>query len=337
MKIQLHIAASDCDYTDHLSNILAEYHADVFDVSVCSAPEHLHEHLAARKFDVALFDVSAIENADLQSVHLPLLLWSDEEVIPLLPGEIKTVRKYQRISSMVSSVLELCAKEQTNVRGLESKKAQITAVWSPVGGVGKTTVALAYASNRVACGKQVLYLDLESFSSVHAYFGEAGRSISAVFELLETGEGNIKMLIRSIMKQDSESEISYFCRPENFDDMNILTIENIAVLVEACGGLTDELVIDMSCVCDERTRKVLELADRILLVTDPAQTAQIKLSQFVSQHSIFQRVKGKTTLVANRGATVGDPLVNEVIYFPFVQSSDAATVYKTLSGIDFGV
>ena len=178
-------------------------------------------------------------------------------------------------------------------------------------------------------------MDLEQFSSVQTYFAETSKSISAAFEMLETGEGNIRMLIRSIRQQDSASEIAYFGRPDNFDDMNILTPENVSELIDACSEVTDELVIDLSSACDDRTRIVFEQADKILFVTDSSPTAQIKFSQFTSQHSIFQQYRDKTSLVANKGAAIDESPLETIIYFPFVQSADATTVYKTLSNMNF--
>ena len=335
MRIQLLIAVEDCDYAAHLSGVLAENHADSINVSVCSSPELLPEQLATRKFDVALLDMPMIGEADLQSIHLPLILWSEEDSAQGAPEDIKRIRKYRRISTMVSEVLELYARVMKNECGSYSKKSRITAVWSPAGGVGKTTTALAYAAGKATEGKQVLYLNLEPFSSVRAYFADTGKSISTAFEMLETGEGNIKMLVRGIRQQDSADEIAYFCRPENFDDMNILTPENIAELIDACSEAADELVIDLSSACDERTRVAFDLADKILLVTDSSYTAQIKYSQFASQHNIFQRYKDKASLVANRGAAICESFADTIIYLPLVQSTDAATIYKTLSNINF--
>ena len=337
MKVQLLIATGDCAYAEHLSKILAENHEDTVDVCVCSTTEHLKEQLALRKFDVALLEASLIGETSLQTIHLPLLLWSEEDNTLSIPLELKKVRKYQRISSMVSNILELYSKGLPDARGSFLKKARITAVWSPVGGVGKTTAALAYCARKVSDGKQALYLDLEPFSSVSTYFAETGRSISAVFEMLEAGEGNIQMLIMSIRKQSGGCGITYFCRPENFDDINILTPDNIAALIDACSEVTDELVIDMSCVCDDRTRKVFEIADRVFLVADASRAAQIKFSQFVSQHNVFQRIRDKTTLIANKGAAINDSLADTIIHLPLIQSTDEAAVYKTLSSYSFEI
>ena len=337
MKTQLLIATSDCDYADHLSAVLAENHTDAIDVAVCSEAAHLQGQLAARKYDIALFEASMVGAVELHSIRLPLLLWSEDEDTTDMAVAYGKVRKYRRISSMVSEILELYAKGQASDSSPNTKRARITAVWSPMGGVGKTTVSLAYAASKAAEGKQSTYLDMEPFSSIRTYFGETGRSISSVFEMLEIGEGNIKMLLRSIRQQDGGSDITYFCRPENFDDMNILNTENISALIGACSEVTDELIVDLSCVCDERTRKIFELADRVLLVTDGTSTANTKYAQFAIQNSVFQRIKGKAILVANKGAAVGEALVDEVIYLPLVQSDDSVAVFKSLSAAGFDV
>jgi len=358
MLIKTLIATGDCDYSEHLSNALSGNHSDAIDVCVCSTADNLRELLAVRKFDVALLEAPLIGDNDLHGIRLPLLLLSDDGNAMLhdfedagdpsgqtgssqferaanrlagVSGELKSIRKYQRISSIAGSVLEQYSKVLTDEYDPESKKASITVVWSPAGGVGKTTVALAYAANRVSDGKQVLYLNLENFSSSPVYFAETGKSISAVFEMIESQEGNIKLLIRGIRQFSSDAGVSYLGRPGNFDDMNILSSEDVVALITACSDSADELIIDMSSACDERTRQAFELADRILLVTDPSSTAQTKYSQFVSQHNVFENIRMKSVLVANRGASVGDSLVGAVVRLPIVQSTDPTVVYKALS------
>ena len=335
MRVKLLIATTDADYAGHISSRISECHADVFDVSVCSLPERLQDTLSARKFDAALLEAPFAESADMQNIQLPLLLWSEDESIPDAAKTLGIVRKYQRISTIAANVLEQYAKVSAGGCGFDPDKAHITAIWSSAGGVGKTTVALAYAAKKISEGKQVLYLNLEPFSSVPVYFSDSGKSISTVFEMLDNQEGNVRMLIQGIRRCSSEVGIAYFCRPDNFDDMNILSAENVAALIEACAGVTEELVIDMSCVCDERARQIFGVADLILLVTDTTTTAQTKLSQFTTQHHIFERIKDKTILVANKGAAVSEPLTDTIISLPYVQSADVTAVYSALSGYSF--
>ena len=337
MRVQLLIATGDREYAEHLSGVLASSYGDVIDVSVCGTPESIAQQSLERKYDIGLLEASLMRDADLQAINLPVLLWSDEDLSTDYPEAVEKVRKYQRISIMIGKVLEIYSRGLKNARDLNSKRAHITAFWSPMGGVGKTTAALAYCAGKTNVGSDVLYLDIEQFSSISTYFNDAGRSVSAVFEMLESEEGNVSMLIRSIRQLDSGSGISYFSRPENFDDMNVLTSESLGELIEACSEMTDELVIDMSSVCDDRTQKVFQCADRVYCVVDNTPISQTKFMQFTTQHNVFAQIKDKTSIVANKGALVSKSFADTIVSLPFVQSADAVAVYKALSVIDFEI
>jgi MinD-like ATPase involved in chromosome partitioning or flagellar assembly len=333
MKTNLLICTADTAYAEHLSRHLSERHADAFEVCVCLESGSLHDTIKSQTFDAALIDPGLSVGADLRPVRVPLLIWSEESDDAEASGEYKRVRKYQRISSIVAEILTSCAEMLSDARVEDLEKARVTVVWSPAGGVGKTTVALAYAAKKVADGKETLYLDMEHFSSVPVYFHEAGTSISSVFEMLENGSGNIQMLIRAIRKQDNGDGIAYISRPDNYDDMNILSAEDAATLLRACCGVAEEVVVDMPCVCDARTRKLFEIADKIFLVTDATAAARTKVSQFVTQHNVYGGIKAKLAVVANRGATVSDtPTPSpEIVALPHVASYNAQAVYRSLA------
>lgn len=263
MKIKLLIATADNDYAEYLSNILSEKYSNTFEVSVCSSLERLRDLLAINKFDTALLESDFISTVPLNSISLPLILVGESGVIS--DSQLKKVRKYQRISSIVGNVLENYSEIDKNINSFGTNKAHIIAVWSPSGGSGKTTVALAYAAHKISGGKQAMYLNLENFSSTSAYFQENGKSISKVFEKLDT---NVHMFLMGIRQQDKGSGITYFCGPENYDDINILTVNDIETLIDACAIEVDELVIDLSSQCDEKVQKIFDLVDAVLIICD---------------------------------------------------------------------
>jgi cellulose biosynthesis protein BcsQ len=337
MKIQLLIAIFDRDYADHLSGVLTEKHAESFEVTVCSAAERLDAILAARMFDVALFDSALISANGYAKVRVPLLLSDGTEAGTEADSdgteEIVKIRKYRRISRISGDILEEFAKVAVGTSGLGGGKASVTAVWAPAGGVGKTTVALAYAAQKAASGSAVTYLDLEYFSSTSVYFTEQGKSISTAFEKL--GGGNVALLLKAIALKDAGSGIFFFSPPTNYDDMNELTEEDIEILVAAASENSDELIIDLPSVCDERCRRVFEKADAVFLVADGGKTSLSKLQQFAAQHNLFEKIRAKTVLIANKGARVNDTRYSRTVNLPAVSSADPITVYKTLSGVSF--
>ena len=331
MRIKLLIAAEDKNYAEQLSFFLSDKYSDAFEVAVCASPDRLRDICGASRFDVALFDNSLIREADLSLIHMPLLLYSEDCRGPDPPPDVRRIHKHQRISSIAGEILGSYSKLSADGRSPISSMARVTAFWSPAGGTGTTTAALAYCAHKAAGRRQALYLNLESFSSAPLYFSESGKSISAAFEMLETQDGNLQMFLRGILRQDRDSGISYFCPPENFDDMNILSVEDTATLVTACCGISEELVIDLSCACNKRTWQIFELADTIMILSDSAGTPQIKLSQFTAQHNVYERIKSKAVLVANRGALLDNPLPNPPVPLPLITSCDEKDVYKKLA------
>jgi len=333
MRVKILIATLDTEYARLLSDYISEHHNDTIEVSVCSTLESTQEFVSKRRYDVALMDMMLIENADTSAIHLPLLLWPENETHAKIPAVFGKIHKYRRVSTIVATILERYAKVSGNRHGPEIKNANITAVWSPAGGVGKTTVALAYAVSTNPEDKEVFYLNLEAFSSVPGYFSENGKSISSVFEMLDNSNGNVKMLVQGICCR--ENGIKYLTSPDNYDDMCILSAANIKELVTSCAELADELVIDLSCACDSRTRQVFDIADKVLIVTSSVISAETKLAQFMSQNNVFESIKDKTTIVANKGAKVNEQFSETMISLPYIQSNDATEIYRILSENSF--
>lgn len=328
MRVKTLIATSDTAYTNHISHYISEFHTDTMEISVCNTVEHLRQMQRARRYDVALIDAQLMKEADLNTVTLPMLLWSQQD-LPEAPMVPEHIIKHRRISKTVSDVLEKYATVSSDIHLPGERAGEITAVWSPAGGVGKTAVALACAMAAVMKQRDVFYLNLESFSGTPVYFTEPSRSISAVLEMLESGDGNIRMFIQSICGMDNG--IKYLYSPENFDDMCILSADNISELVTCCADITDNLIVDLSCACDVKTRKVFELADNILLVTDKTDAAQHKMTQFISQSNVYESNKDKIVMVTNKGATKTAEIAGELVSLPHIDSMDSAFVYKALA------
>jgi RecA/RadA recombinase len=329
MKIKLLIATSDMGYQEHLTKILWEKYEDAFEISVCSSTDRVK---SLNRYDAALLEPDFLSLVTPGSACFPLVLWDGLTDLPESAKDMEVIRKYQRISVMTGEILSKYAEFGTGANKLNYDGARITAVWSPAGGVGKTTVAVALAASKSAAGKQAVYFNLENFTSSPIYFAESGKSISTVFEKLDS---NIHILLTGIRQKDSESGVIYYCAPDNYDDINELTVDDVENLVKACASRVDELVVDLSSSCDARVRKVLDMADTVLLVCDNSSTSQAKLRQFYEQHNVWHQVEMKSVLVNNKGAAMPSAGL-KTVYMPLITaSSDPVAVYKTLAGGKF--
>jgi len=332
MKMKLLIATTDRDYADHLSSYLSDRYANTFEVSITSQRKRFDELLETDHFDTALLDYEFANEAELNFIRLPLIL--AEDGVALVSSRLTHVRKYQRISSIVGNMWESFAALGLDMRNF-GRGGRIIAVWSPVGGVGKTAVALAYATNRVSLGKRVVYLNMENFASIPAYFKQDGKSISKAFEKLASKDTNIQMLFTGIRQQDSNSGVYYFCAPENYEDMNILTEENIHTILDACAHEVDDLVVDLSGQYNANMMKIFDMAQFVMIVTDSSDTSQAKLHQFVNQHNAFAQIKEKIVQVNNKGAKNAEIVSDIVVNLPTIPNSDCVSVFRKLASNSF--
>ena len=335
MKRRLAIVTDDKGYAEHLSGYLSERFAENFEVAVFSKAERFEEALKSAPFDVALLDIGFELIEVKNTVRVPLVLAQEGKQVAEEAQNIKQIRKYQRISLMVGDILEALSKIPHAAGGISIESGNITVVWSPSGGTGKTSVALAYAMNRAAMHKRAVYLNLENFASTPAYFRTDGKSISKAFESLDSEESNLRLLMVGLRQQDTSTGIYYFSEPENYDDMNILSPDNIEALVFACAAEADELVVDLSSQYNSCTRRLFELANSVFIVTDSSLAAQVKLKQFIGQHSAFEQIRLNAKLVCNKGAHVSEAEISKTVYLNRVQSSEPKTVVKTLAGYKF--
>lgn len=328
MTIKILLAMKDSDYMGFLSRVLSDRYARTFEVSTFSNLEQLAEMEGRQKYDIALLDDAAADAAPASIARLPLLLWDgDSDFSPSRDG-MGQIRKYQRISAISAQLLELFAEVHHGGKDFDEKSGRITVVWSPAGGCGKTTVALAYAAWLVSQGRKTTYLDLEPFSSTDVFFAQHGRSLSAVFEKMES---NITLLLKGIIQTDIPTGIGYFSRPENYDDISILSAEDAVLVANACAGNANEVVIDLGSGYDQKTHALLELADSVLLVTDGSRVSTAKLEQFRIQHSEYEQISEKTVMVFNKGARSGPDDGTGSVSLPLVQSADPVVIFKNLS------
>jgi len=90
----------------------------------------------------------------------------------------------------------------------------VVAIYSPIGGSGKTTVAVNSAVHCAKKGLEVFYLNLENFQSTPLYFNcKKERNLSELLRCLKQGR-NVAAKIRQIKQKDADYGVHYFVPPE---------------------------------------------------------------------------------------------------------------------------
>lgn len=313
MIIRIAIADNNEEYLERLLSVLEEY--DEVNLSVYTDRHSLELALSSRQFDVLLFNPEVYDGQiTLKKSTLPVLLLDEEQGVPESCREFTKVNKYQRISGIYKKVLELYAQISGDIGGvLGGDTVRMVAFYSPIGGAGKTTLALATATKLALMGYRTFYLNFEDIASEDCYLPQnAEKGISEIVASLGS-DINFSMKIQSFLQTKMEN-LYYMNHFDSPNDVYEIKEEEIEELLEHISktGLFDFIVIDMGTSISSKARRIFEIVQKIILVERSDAISARKMQCFLNQAHIINAYGGKMLRVLNFGSGSGKMLDSEV-------------------------
>ena len=301
MIIKVAIADTNQNYLERLMAGLEKY--EDLNLSVYTDGDSLKQAFQERKYDVLLFspDIYANESEFYQAkADLKVMLEDKDELIQGSYADAKRIDKYQRISNIYKSILELysevCGKGFAGAAGYTS----VIAYFSPIGGAGKTTVALASAAKFAMTGKRTFYISFEDIASEDCFLPQGeDKGLSELMLHIERNT-NISMKLQGMLKQKAENfyYLNHFSSPNDIYDMRLDELQDLIVAIRNA-DLFDVMIIDMGTEINEKNKLIFEKADRIVLVEREDSISQRKMGSFLAQQHIINEFGGKMVRFIN--------------------------------------
>jgi cellulose biosynthesis protein BcsQ len=237
-------------------------------------------------------------NADLYNEALSL---NKVKLLLILSGSntsthenLTVIKKYQNCEVIINQIQDLFAAMDRNSSEQDEKMIKIIAVYSPIGGVGKTTIAIALSNTLVSRGNLVLYLNIEDMSSTGAFLNDRKITGSISSEArIYTNKTNLYMGIDNVRSVDEVTGIHYlnFANSElvsgNIDDEEVERFINVFRETK----LYDVLIIDLGSRFDKRAKTILENSDKVVLIL-----GQDKISLYKSKHFFNGLIESKVNV-----------------------------------------
>lgn len=291
-KVRMVIADSDEDYVEGLTGFLLNNYSQRFHISAFTRMEYLEKYLSDNEDRIDLFLVSP----ELISVKS---LMKSGTVIILYEGKYsgkvegyECVNKYQHGDVLVASILEILSAEGRPefAKFSAAKDTRIIAVYSPIGGAGKTSIA---ANLSIQCSKRGLktfYLNLENIQAASCYFnGSSEHNLSHVFFYLKDGECDLGMKLEGLKSIDTAYDVHFFMPSESILEMSEMHPGDYRRLIGQFRqtGSYDVVVIDMDTSFDQRNMALLEMSDEVMLVGGEDPISRAKFAAFYKQLEIL--------------------------------------------------
>lgn len=319
MNISVAIADVNRDYLERLVEVLEDY--EELSVSMFTNADRLEQALQTKRFDIVLFDPDISEKKiSFYNTKLSMCLYSEEAQNAGLYADCDKVIKYQRVSKIYKEVIKAYADKAGYLADFDnSQRTKILAVYSPIGGCGKTTIALTLANKLSSYGKNVLFLSMEqldssSFVNVHT---EEAEGITVLIE--SAGENaSFQLKLKGIIKKGFNN-ISYIEGFERFVDYNTVTQQEMFDVIDKirkCGSC-DVVVIDMQSSMDDIGKAVFEQADNIVVVDRAGDLPTRKMDMF-AQQALVREYAGKMCKISN--LVEGNTKASNVLSVPDIGS-----------------
>lgn len=335
MIIKIAIAENNEVYLERLMNVFEEY--EELSLSVYTDKRSLENALSARHFDVLLFNPEIFDGQmSLDKTTVAVLLLDESKRVPESCADFAKVKKYQRISMIYKRILELYAEICGNVGKILGQRS-VTAIgfYSPIGGAGKTTLALVTATKLAMKGYRTFYINLEDVSSEDCYLPQNGEK--GLSEMVSSLESNVNFQMKSqSLLQTKQDNLFYMNHFESPNDVYEITGEEIDELLKKFinTGLFDYIIIDLGVSLNKKMLQVFESVDKIVLIEKPDAISRKKMTTFFNQVHIIKEYGNKMYRIMNfenghsSAVQTNIPMIGKV---GVVQNPDPAQLITMLS------
>lgn len=307
-ELRLVIADKDQVYIDNIIDFIYSRHKNKFYIKSFTNEKSLYEYIESTdRIDILLITPSFYkEDIDLKKVVVPIVLSTG-----ILPTEIKNfeiMSKYQTGDNLVKAILNIFS-EKSNfvIRTKEgSKKTKIVTFFSPSGGAGTSTLAVATAFQCAKNHMSTFYLNLERFSSTTAFFNfvRDAQNLSNILFFLKENSKNLSLRIETSKLVDEATGVNYFLPPENSFDIEDITVDEIKRLIDEMKDMAcyDVIIVDIGNELSDINTSILQMSDYLFYILSYDNISKIKYEEMIKAFEILNKREGLNLI--NKGEVI---------------------------------
>lgn len=224
-----------------------------------------------------LYDSSLLKH-NIGNIFLMMEQFEEEQTDEL---NLNRLFKYTSIKEIFNTITGKSA-GVLNIESTKKKESQIILVYSACGGVGKTTVAMGISACLTKSYKKVLYINADRLQSFQRML-ENQSVISApdVYANLSVANINIYSEIKHVIRKEIFSYLPPFKASLMSLGLPYSIYENIALSAKRSNDY-DFIVIDADTTFDEDKARLLDIADKVIIVTEQTSTSVFATNQMLA-------------------------------------------------------
>lgn len=283
MKPRIIIADTDENYIAPLQLKFAKELHDQVDLEIITQRAYFEELFSKPQKAEILVVSDDLYNPNLLRHNLDHIFLMQEQPNESQEADMRVTRLF-KYSSIVAIFNDILGKslESLNNSISKKKKTQIILVTSAAGGVGKTTIAMGIAANLTQNYKKVLYINaarLQTFQ--YLLENKAPISSTDIYEKIL----NVKKITYEDIRHIIRKERFYYLPPFKAALISLglkYVVFYDIILSAKKNGEYDFVIVDTDAIFDEESAKMMDCADKVIVVTKQEMSSVFATTSLVS-------------------------------------------------------
>lgn len=290
-KKTLTIIDTQADASGSLVESIIRRYASAVTIHIITEARYLEEYSHTER-DTDVLIVSSEDYGDYlknQRVGRLFLLVSEIDMDAAYPKDVTILMKYlpeEEIFLRLDKALDEKAEENEPEEAEEEHETRIAAVYSPVGGCGKSLAAYAIARKLKNLDEKVLLIGCDSDQSLSVYM--EGRKFAGE-DLVQSLKNPDQDTYWTILKYIERGEISYLLPFEKSLPLMDMGMKEWKTLIDIICSKKDfdYLVLDFGSVLDRDGAEVLAKAHTLVILTENNEIANRKMKRLISNSELL--------------------------------------------------
>ena len=294
-KHNLVVVDSDYEYVRSIEEGIIRRYADKVDVRIITDEAYMETWFEEkREIDVLIVDQNHYgAYLNEHAIQQTFLMIPEIDIEQSLPRNVSVMVKYLPETELFEAVNDAFARidlQSVDPDGASRHETRVVAVYSPIGGCGKSLVSIGLARKLRMLEQKVLLIgcdDVQSFS----VFGDLDlhADVHLAEQLRDPGEDTYWTILQNL----AAGEVTYlksFDRAPHALGVGRTQWKSFVRLMKEKGDF-DYLILDIGSRVDEAGRELMNQADEIVLITEPNLMATKKVQRIAGDPDILPQKK----------------------------------------------
>lgn len=294
-KLNLVILDSDYEYLRPMEEELIRRFSGRAHIQIITDPAYAKVFFhTSRNIDLLVADAhfygSYLEEHAIRRI---LILVPGIEIERKVPEHVMQIVKYLPYKEILTAVdrnLTELEKEKEEVQPVQKPDTRVIAVYSPVGGCGKSLVAAALCRKMQKLDIPALLIGCDSLQSFSVYLDkEEYAEKSLADELKDPGEDTYWKILQNI-KRGELTCLKPFEKALFAEGIGARELKTLVSILREKKDF-DAVILDIGSELNEKSQKLMEAADVLVVVTQASRTAAKKIRRLQKNKGLMPNLE----------------------------------------------